>query len=248
MKQLLLAIIPLLLLATVSNVYAGGPRLDYPYPGTDEEADCWVDGYDAGFAGKYDKDRAKECLEDGGDSYNESWDGACRDGGYTENECADFINNPVDLGDHEQLKEENTQACWNDGYEDGKADRPFNKDRSSACSEYGSQYRSAYQSGCQLDSTEESCELLIEGEEIYCPDNPDSTSCVEFLHNATNKRPALTGTCAGMGDPRPNIICPQEVDQERYCLNTDDPVFCKTIGDLCDADGFVRPEYPYCTK
>jgi hypothetical protein len=57
--------------------------------GTDEEADCCVDRYDAGFAGKYDKDRAKECIENGGDSYNESWGYACRDGGYTEDECAD---------------------------------------------------------------------------------------------------------------------------------------------------------------
>jgi hypothetical protein len=55
----------MIILIPVSSVFAGGPRLDYPYPGTDEEADCWVDGYDAGFAGKYDKDRAKECLEDG---------------------------------------------------------------------------------------------------------------------------------------------------------------------------------------
>jgi hypothetical protein len=41
--------------------------------------------------------------------------------------------------------------------------------------------------------------------------------------------------------------CPQILNPERYCLVADDPVFCKTIGDICDADGFVRPEYPYCT-
>ena len=57
MKQLLLAIIPMLVLATTTNVYASGPRLDYPSPGTEEEADCWVDGYDAGFLGQYDSDR-----------------------------------------------------------------------------------------------------------------------------------------------------------------------------------------------
>lgn len=178
-------------------------------------------------------------------SNNRSWDYACRDGGFTENECNDFKNNPVDL-EHESLKEENTSNCFYDGFDDGKADRPFNKDRSSACSEYGSQYRSAYQSGCESDSTEESCELTIEGEESYCPHNPDNIACVEFLHNATNKRLALTGTCAGMGDLRTWVICPQEADPERYCLNTNDPVFCKTIGDICDAGGFVRPEYPYC--
>jgi hypothetical protein len=51
-----------------------------------------------------------------------------------------------------------------------------------------------------------------------------------------------------MGDPRLNIISPQESNPEGYCLMTNDPAFCKTIGDLCDADGFVKPEYPYCTK
>jgi hypothetical protein len=29
--QLLLAIVPLLMLATISNLFAGGPRLDYPH-------------------------------------------------------------------------------------------------------------------------------------------------------------------------------------------------------------------------
>jgi hypothetical protein len=53
--------------------------------------------------------------------------------------------------------------------------------------------------------------------------------------------------CAGMGDPRTWVICNQETDPERYCLNTDDPVFCKTIGDICDVDSFVKPEYPYDT-
>jgi hypothetical protein len=74
------------------------------------------------------------------------------------------------------------------------------------------------------------------------------TSILICLQNATNKRTENPmSVCAGMGDPRPNIICPQESDPERYCLNTDNPVFCKTIGDICDADGFVKPEYPYCT-
>jgi hypothetical protein len=201
MKQSLLAIISMLVIVTTANVYASGPRLDYPYPGTDEEADCWVDGYDAGFSGQYDSDRAKECLEEGGDAYNRSWGYACRDGGFTKNQCAGFINNPVDLGDHEQLKEENTSGCINDGFEDGKADRPFDKDRSKACSEYGGTYRSNYQTGCEYDNTEESCELTIEGEKNYCPNNPDNVACVEFLHNATNKEKAQTGISAGKGDP-----------------------------------------------
>jgi hypothetical protein len=51
-----------------------------------------------------------------------------------------------------------------------------------------------------------------------------------------------------MGDPRPNIICAKEGDPERYCLVTADPVFCKTIGDICDPDGFVKPKDAYYTK
>ena len=230
-----------------TSVFAGGPRLDYPEDATEEGADCWVDGYDAGFAGEYDSDRAKECLENGDDNYNSSWGYACKDAGYMPDECEGFKNNPVDIQDYEALVQENTQNCWNDGYEDGKADRPFNKDRSSACSEYGNPYTDAYKSGCMMDSTDNTCELLIQGEKSYCPSHPDIAACVGFLHNATNKRSAETGTCAGMGDPRPQFSCFKEQDPEKYCLNTNDPVFCKAIGDICDAEGFVRPEYPYCT-
>jgi hypothetical protein len=52
-----------LLISLVSNVQADGPRLDYPEDGeTSEESNkCHVNGYDSGFAGKYDKDRADEC-------------------------------------------------------------------------------------------------------------------------------------------------------------------------------------------
>jgi hypothetical protein len=40
--------------------------------------------------------------------------------------------------------------------------------------------------------------------------------------------------------------CFKNQDPEKYCLNHNDPTFCKTIGDICDADGFVRPEDVYC--
>lgn len=40
----------------VSNVSAGGPRLDSPINSTREGANCWVDRFDAGFAGKYDRE------------------------------------------------------------------------------------------------------------------------------------------------------------------------------------------------
>ncbi|MGB7883418.1 MAG: hypothetical protein WBL44_11870, partial [Nitrososphaeraceae archaeon] len=71
MKQLLLVIIPLLSVATIANVYASGPRLDYDerYEDVPGAPECWVDGYDAGFAQKYDKDRADECADIPGDQY-----------------------------------------------------------------------------------------------------------------------------------------------------------------------------------
>ena len=40
--------------------------------------------------------------------------------------------------------------------------------------------------------------------------------------------------------------CFKNQDPEKYCLIRDDPAFCKTIGDICDADGFVKPEDAYC--
>lgn len=236
----------LVLLITTADVfvYAGGPRLDWPEDSTSEGKDCWVEGYDAGFAGRYDKDRADQCaLED--DEYNRSWDGACESFPRSEQECTEIMNNPVYIEGHEALQQENKSDCYYDGYEDGKADNPFNKDRASGCSEYGGRYRDGYQFGCQIDSTESSCELLIEGHERYCPNHPDITACVEFLYNATNKGQGQASTdvvCA-----QPFVTCLHESNPEKYCMNTNDPVFCKTIGDLCDEDGFVKPEYPYCT-
>ena len=35
-------------------------------------------------------------------------------------------------------------------------------------------------------------------------------------------------------------------DPEKYCLNYNDPTFCKTVGDIRDAGGFVKPEDAYC--
>jgi hypothetical protein len=60
----------MILVIPISSVSAGGPRLDSSDGGTAEDAECWVDGYDAGFAGKYDKSRADECVNEGYDEYN----------------------------------------------------------------------------------------------------------------------------------------------------------------------------------
>ena len=252
--QLLLAIIPLLIVASVSNVYASGPRLDYDegYEDVPGAPECWIDGYDAGFAGKYDQDRANECADIPGDQYNASWGYGCEDSHRTEKECGDLIDNPVEIEDFEALKSENDRVCYDAGREDGEAGRPFNKDRDEGCYEFddiGGGYEGGYQSGCETHTTEASCKLLYEDKSNYCPNHPDIVGCVDFLHNDANKRTENPmSACAGMGDPRPNIICPQEVNPERYCLEYYNPTFCKTIGDLCDEDGFVKPEYSYCTK
>jgi hypothetical protein len=72
MKQLFLAIIPLLLeVAATSNVYAGGPRHDYPenYEDIPGAPECWSDGFDDGANDSFDEDRDKECA-DKGDLYS----------------------------------------------------------------------------------------------------------------------------------------------------------------------------------
>ena len=236
MKQSLLVIIPMLVFTTTANVYASGPRGDYPMDSTPEGVDCWYDGYDAGFAGKYDKTRADRCTQEN-DEYNRSWGYACRDGGYMPDECEGFKNNPSNL-QHAQLQEENRRSCYDKGFEDGNSSVAFNKDRNSACNEYISAYRYGFRAGCEsIGNTDDTCELTIEGHELYCPDNPDDPACTEFLHNATNKKPAEICNSPG---------CFKDQDAEKYCLNYNDPTFCKTVGDVCDADGFVKPEYTYC--
>jgi hypothetical protein len=44
--------------------------------------------------GKYDRDRALECIEHS-DNYNRMWTYGCEDARRTEEECGDLINNPV---------------------------------------------------------------------------------------------------------------------------------------------------------
>jgi hypothetical protein len=249
-NKLFLAIIPLLLVtATITNAYASGIRYDSGDDATDEEHYCHINGYDSGFAGKYDKDRARECIEHG-DNYNQLWAFGCKDSLRTEEKCGELINNPVEIDDFGPLKSENDRTCYHAGAEDGKADRPFSEERNDGCYEFndlGDGYEGGYQWGCETHTTESTCELKYEDKNNYCPNHPDVVGCADFLHNATNKRTQNPDSvCAGAGDSRPNIICPQETNPERYCLMYDNP-YCKFIGDICDDEGFVRPEYPYCT-
>lgn len=50
-------------IVTVSNVYAGGPRLDSPDTDNPLVGDCWVDGFDDGAKNDYSEDRSQECGE-----------------------------------------------------------------------------------------------------------------------------------------------------------------------------------------
>ena len=238
-----------LLINSVSNVFTTGVRHDPGDDATLEESHCWLDGYDSGFAGKYDKDRARECI-DHSDNYNQMWAYGCEEALRTEEECGDLINNPVEIEDFEALQSENDRTCYDAGSEDGKAGKPFNKETDDACYEFegiGDGYKGGYQFGCETHTTQASCELLHEEKKYYCPDHPDIAACIDFLHNATNKwTENPMSACAGMGNPSPNVTCPQESNPEKYCLNHNNTLFCKTIGDICDEDGFVRPEYPYC--
>jgi len=197
----------MLIVATTASVFATGIRYDSAEGSTVEEADCWVNGYDSGFAGKYDKDRAKECI-DHDDNYNETWAIGCKDSLRTEKECGELINNPVEIEDYKTLKGENNYACYHAGREDGEAGKPFNEERDDGCYEFDDNsggYEGGYQGGCETHTVESTCELLYEEKQYYCPNHPDVGGCVDFLHNATNKRTESTtyDICAGMGDPRP---------------------------------------------
>jgi hypothetical protein len=171
-KRKLVLLLPTLLLLVVPNVYASGPRLDYSetYEDVPGAPECWIDGYDAGFAGIYDKDRAQECNDIPGDQYNASWKYGCIDGGLTKQDCDEIKNDSNNESiNHESLQEQNRRDCYDDGYEDGNNSNSFNKDRDSACSEYGNSYEDGFSAGCQSveGNTIDSCELTIEGHEIY---------------------------------------------------------------------------------
>ncbi|MGH9927259.1 MAG: hypothetical protein ACRD5B_17985, partial [Nitrososphaeraceae archaeon] len=162
-------------------------------------------------------------------------------------ECVKIMNNPVEIEDYEALTQEIILDCRRDGEQDYKDGKPFHKERSSACGEFGGPYRDGYEYRCQQNYTESHCTLLIEEEKGFCPDHPDIAGCAEFLQNATNKQyvtpsESMYDECVSLI----NLTCVEESNPEKYCLKYDDPAFCKTIGDICDEDGFVKPEYPYC--
>lgn len=93
----------------VPNVYAGGPRADYDeaYQDIEGAPECWVDGYDAGFAGVYDRQRANECSKIPGDQYNVSWKWGCEGGGFDEYRCKNIKKYSDVRIDHEILQNAN---------------------------------------------------------------------------------------------------------------------------------------------
>ena len=113
----------------------------------------------------------------------------------------------VKVKDFEALKGENDRICYDAGREDGEAGKPYNKYRANGCIEFGGisdGYEEGYQFGCETHTTEASCELKYEDKKYYCPNHPDIVGCVDFLHNATNKKPESTGVCAVLGIPVQN--------------------------------------------
>jgi hypothetical protein len=258
-------IMTLLINSVSSSVSASGPRGDSPEDGdaSQEEDACWINGYDSGFAGKFDKGRNDECQdvnEEGENYYIFAWAVGCEDGqhngtnravtGRSVWDCIKIMNNPVEIGDYEALEQEIISGCRTDGEQDFKEGNPFHEERSSACGEFGQPYRDGFEYSCQRNYTESHCTLLIEEEEYFCPDHPDIAGCEDFLKNATNKEYVAPSESESSYDKcvsSINLTCGQESNPEKYCLKYDDPAFCKTIGDLCDEDGFVKPEYPYCT-
>jgi len=65
-------------------------------------------------SGEYDKDRADECNDIPGDTYNTSWGYGCIDSGLTEADCNGIKDNPRDIENHEALQEENRRNCYDD--------------------------------------------------------------------------------------------------------------------------------------
>lgn len=155
----LVTIIPILL---VPNVYAGGPRNDYDeaYKDVEGAPECWVDGYDAGFAGKYNEDRADECNDIPGDQYNRSWPHGCKDAGFAQAECNTVREGTSDErndSSNEDLKQANMNKCWDDGFEDGQ-NNPFNQERFEGCHDYQDMYYKGFIAGCKsAGNTKEMC-------------------------------------------------------------------------------------------
>jgi hypothetical protein len=169
------------------DAFAGGPRGDYDerYEDVPGAPECWVDGYDAGFAQKYDKVRADECADIPGNQYNASWNYGCIDSGLTKTDCDIIKDNPVDTGDPKSLEEENRRTCYDDGYEDGKTNT-YDREREQSCSEFGDPYRDGFMAACQFCNAYDLCNSFTE---ITQPpqEQADTTTGVSFPDNINSR-------------------------------------------------------------
>src|SRR5215510_181850 len=100
-KIVFIGIIVVVLVSTMTAAaYASGIRHDSGDDATAEDHGYWIDSYDSGFAGRYDKDRTDEYRENEDVyNYNWTWDKGCEDSTRTEVECNELINNPVKVDD-----------------------------------------------------------------------------------------------------------------------------------------------------
>jgi hypothetical protein len=180
-KLIFLGLIPVLMLL-VSNVYAEGQRFDSPEGESQEVQDCYREGYEQGFAHRYNEDRADECEENGKDWYNIAWGGACINSGQTKQHC-DRIKERIknadlpeldkdetyggceeqskglacDIENVDDLGNQNMGKCWDDGFEDGQ-NNPFNQERDFGCGDYRDMYYKGFIAGCEsAGNTKEMC-------------------------------------------------------------------------------------------
>jgi hypothetical protein len=173
---------------TIKDAFAGGPRGDYDerYEDIPGAPECWIDGYDAGFAGKYDIDRANECNDIPGDQYNASWNYGCIDSGLTKIDCDNIKDNPVDVGNPKSLKEENRRYCYDDGYKDGK-DNTYDHERGYRCSEFGDPYRDGFMAACQFSNTYDFCNSFTEITQPQPQQQTNTTADVSVTYDQDNR-------------------------------------------------------------
>lgn len=91
-----------LVMNSISNAFASSVRHDSGDDSTQEEHNCWINGYDSGFTGKYDSDRARECKEHS-DNYNQMWAEGCGNAVLTAEECGDLQSYIVYIGNVEYI-------------------------------------------------------------------------------------------------------------------------------------------------
>ena len=82
--------------------------------------------------------------------------------GRSESECNDIMNDPQDLGDHEQLDQENLDSCYDDGYEDGQ-NNPFDRETKDA-TDYQRMYYKGFIAVCESveGNTQDICERFTD--------------------------------------------------------------------------------------